>query len=1043
MNRSVETTLKNSFQVLEVDFTKDEKGKKVPEYFVHFSGWNKSWDRWVMEDQIVPGTEMNRQRMKRLHEEAITCLKNRKKRKSAPANVDTSKSQLETSSESLSATPTQCIQTPSSPSEPHIDIEIPCALKLKLEDDCYFIKRKKKLVRLPRSPNVIDILKEYVNHVTLQEDQQQPSPDVQSSVNIVKEVMDGLRVYFDFTLASVLLYNMERDQHDRVMHETGVKRQNEVKTDEQSDNNVFFEKSRKKNDSTVDEAKEKSETKPSINSENTAEKSTDESKDDQSNGRVLRRRSKRHSVSASTTSSLTSSTSGATIAAREGSQNVASDTKTSAKKGMKRKLATPKEDEENSSTSEKSSITAESSSTSSPIRPSQVYGIEHLLRLFVRLPSLLAKTTIEENKLSLLLHHLKEFLRNGRNLVENCDVSDGELSPLSLCIMRKSRMGRRRKHSHRIYKTSTTDIIDTDQGLPYKFQFHLRNLPATIFTHPSINNFIEVFKLLVNVDILAERWTMVNHDHSFVMLSTFCENGKLSPSVEKTVIVNEDLTWNCIIKNKNVKENVRGICNTLNDTNAFILLLDFMDACKACSGIQDNKLIELSKLKNRNGVFKDRQGNIKGELKDDDVIRPVDCCGVVPTTANGNLCDCCKSYRKCLLTILLREKRKSLCEVSLVKANTKVNSHCPWKHLSEEEHKKRVNNCRQDRRQQFRQIQRLKKRFEDECIELVPDNHTVMETLFTDLQSQNKCENKNDFKSLLLEEQEKAMQCSDKRGRRWHPLIIRWCFQMHATSPKAYQMLRESGILTLPHSRTLHDYSQCFKANIGFDPSFLDIVKKDFLDRCNPKECDSWIGIIHDEVSLRQDLVFDDAGRLVGFVNLGSTQNAIDSLEDSLSVGGCSTSSPVEATHMILFMAVSLCSDWKMPIAFFPTTTIKSFSLFNLFWKCVEELEERDFKVLTTTCDGASPHRTFYKYHIIPGDTQTKILYKTPNPYADEQRPLFFICDPVHLLKTARNNWENSFWKNKTKKLRNNNRWISWLQLIDAFENDINDSNAS
>ena len=39
----------------------------------------------------------------------------------------------------------QPVQTPVSPSAPHIDIEIPCALKLKLEDDCYFIKRKKKV----------------------------------------------------------------------------------------------------------------------------------------------------------------------------------------------------------------------------------------------------------------------------------------------------------------------------------------------------------------------------------------------------------------------------------------------------------------------------------------------------------------------------------------------------------------------------------------------------------------------------------------------------------------------------------------------------------------------------------------------------------------------------------------------------------------------------------------------------------------------------------------------------------------------------------
>ena len=31
-----------------------------------------------------------------------------------------------------------------------------------------------------------------------------------------------------------------------------------------------------------------------------------------------------------------------------------------------------------------------------------------------------------------------------------------------------------------------------------------------------------------------------------------------------------------------------------------------------------------------------------------------------------------------------------------------------------------------------------------------------------------------------------------------------------------------------------------------------------------------WVGVIHDEVSLRKDLVFDDSGKLIGFVNLGS-----------------------------------------------------------------------------------------------------------------------------------------------------------------------------
>ena len=133
-----------------------------------------------------------------------------------------------------------------------------------------------------------------------------------------------------------------------------------------------------------------------------------------------------------------------------------------------------------------------------------------------------------------------------------------------------------------------------------------------------------------------------------------------------------------------------------------------------------------------------------------------------------------------------------------------------------------------------------------------------------------------------------------------------------------------------------------------------------------------------------------------------------------------------------------------MPIAFFPTTTVKPFALFNIFWKCVEELEVRDFNVLTTTCDGASPHRTFYRFHSASGAAKCTPICKTPNPYAEDgERIIFFICDQVHLLKTARNNWENSFWRNKTRKLRNNDMWITWLHLIDAFENDINESNAS
>ncbi|EDO38666.1 predicted protein, partial [Nematostella vectensis] len=57
-------------KVLEVDITKDEKGKKVPEYFIHFNGWNKSWDRWVVEESVLKNSEANQALKAKLHENA-------------------------------------------------------------------------------------------------------------------------------------------------------------------------------------------------------------------------------------------------------------------------------------------------------------------------------------------------------------------------------------------------------------------------------------------------------------------------------------------------------------------------------------------------------------------------------------------------------------------------------------------------------------------------------------------------------------------------------------------------------------------------------------------------------------------------------------------------------------------------------------------------------------------------------------------------------------------------------------------------------------
>ena len=45
------------------------------------------------------------------------------------------------------------------------------------------------------------------------------------------------------------------------------------------------------------------------------------------------------------------------------------------------------------------------------------------------------------------------------------------------------------------------------------------------------------------------------------------------------------------------------------------------------------------------------------------------------------------------------------------------------------------------------------------------------------------------------------MKLKRKEGMRWHPLFIRWCLNLSRVSPKAYEVMKESGIY-LPTRRT-------------------------------------------------------------------------------------------------------------------------------------------------------------------------------------------------------------------------------------------------
>ncbi len=82
--------------------------------------------------------------------------------------------------------------------------------------------------------------------------------------------------------------------------------------------------------------------------------------------------------------------------------------------------------------------------------------------------------------------------------------------------------------------------------------------------------------------------------------------------------------------------------------------------------------------------------------------------------------------------------------------------------------------------------------------------------------------------------------------------------------------------------------------------------------------------------------------------------------------------------------------------------------LFPLMWQAIGLCENyANLKVIAAVSDKASNNQKLFRMHYISNKTVT--IYKTQNVFSeDEDRHLFLISDPPHLVKMVRNNLASS-----------------------------------
>lgn len=256
------------------------------------------------------------------------------------------------------------------------------------------------------------------------------------------------------------------------------------------------------------------------------------------------------------------------------------------------------------------------------------------------------------------------------------------------------------------------------------------------------------------------------------------------------------------------------------------------------------------------------------------------------------------------------------------------------------------------------------------------------------------------FARLFWEEQLKAATASTSKQFRWHPVIIKWCLNLKLMSSCTYHALRLSGFLKLPSERTLRDYTHYFQNK----PGFQDEVNQQLLEEVEklklPPER-KYVGLLLDEMKVKEGLVYNKTtGEIVGFTNLGDVNEQLLRLEQ----GG---EHPPVAKYVLVLMVRGIMFKLEFSYAHFGTRGITGEVLYLIVWEAIQRLEASGLKVICITADGASANRKFFRMHHDKSDSNS-FTYKARNSYSSDNRWVYFISDPPHLMKTVRNCWSHS-----------------------------------
>ena len=214
------------------------------------------------------------------------------------------------------------------------------------------------------------------------------------------------------------------------------------------------------------------------------------------------------------------------------------------------------------------------------------------------------------------------------------------------------------------------------------------------------------------------------------------------------------------------------------------------------------------------------------------------------------------------------------------------------------------------------------------------------------------------------------------KGIRWTTSEKAFALSILHSSPKTYRMLRK--IITLPSITTLRRAMQNIKIFPGFNENILSALEEKVKSLpASAKLC----VLLLDEMSLKESM------------NYNPEKDYIEGLEDFGSHGR----TKYVANHATVFMARGITAHWKQAVGYcLSSGPIDSSMLKSLVLECVDKLSSAGFEVKVILGDQGSNNRKMFESLL--GVTKS-------SPYfLHDNRKIFVMLDPPHLLKNTRNN---------------------------------------